>query len=344
MAGKFFNQKVKGSSNRSMKAYLIVGGCILVIFITVILIVSIDGGGSANTPDPIIEMQDRVLVEINGEIPDVSAFFRELQNVSSDDISPDFSGVNLTQIGTYNVNIEINGTNYRSSIEVVDTTAPMLATRDVTINVGESYDAEDFVTSCIDNSNESCEVAFYESGLDQDGNTINYSSYTAEGSYTIQIVASDSSGNVTPAQSVTLTIGDGGNTGTPTTCRYGGSEYDSNTYILGVNLAAANNGCALDLNLYQDPGIQKAARDLADADTQKLQREVYNINVDREIPRNLDININPVLNTTGNGLVGYTVEMVLSLQYSDGTEEVIAQYYLDTDGNRVYSINKYNLE
>ena len=343
MAGKFFNQKVKGSSNNNMKAYMIVGGCILVIFITVILIVSIDSGGSNNTLNPIVEMQDRVLVEINSEIPDVSTFFKELQNVSSNDIEPDYSKVDLTKVGTYNVNIKIGESNYNSTIEVVDTTAPMLATKNVTINAGESYSAEDFVTSCIDNSNESCKIAFYESGLDQDGNKIDYSSYTDEGTYTIQIVASDSFGNTSPAQNTTLTIGKGENVGTSTTCRYGGSEYDSNKYILGVNLAAANNGCALDLNLYQDSETQKAAKDLADADTQKLQKEVYNINVDKEIPRNLDININPVLNKTGNGLVGYTVEMILSLQYSDGSEEIIAQYYLDTDGKRVYSVNKYNL-
>jgi len=82
---------------------------------------------------------------------------------------------------------------------------------------------------------------------------------------------------------------------------------------------------------------------LAEADTQKLQREIYNLDIDKEIPRNLTQRINPILNTTGTGLVGYSVEMILTLQYADGTEEIIERYFLDANGNRTYSVNKYNL-
>ena len=35
--------------------------------------------------------------------------------------------------------------------------------------------------------------------------------------------------------------------------------------------------------------------------------------------------------------------MELKFIYTDGSEEVVEKYYLDTEGNRVYSINKYNL-
>ena len=35
--------------------------------------------------------------------------------------------------------------------------------------------------------------------------------------------------------------------------------------------------------------------------------------------------------------------MILTLQYTDGTEEVVERYFLDQNGKRTYSINKYNL-
>lgn len=341
MAGKFFNQKVKGSSNNNMKAYMIVGGCILIIFITVIIIVSV-GGGSDN-PEPVIEINDSADIEINSSLPNMDVFFRELQNVSEDDIDIDYSGVDLSTLGSYEVTITINDETYESTLNVVDVTAPELITKDYAINVGQTYDASDFVDTCSDNSGEECIVEFSDSGRDEDGNNIDFSSYLAEGTYTIQIVASDSSGNTTTPQNATLTIGEGSGVVDPTTCRYGGSEYDSNTYILGVNLTTANNGCALDLNLYHEESTQQAAKDLAEADTEKLQREVYNLNIDKEITRHLVQDINPVLNTTGTGLVGYTVEMILSLRYDDGSEEVIARYFLDTNGKRIFSINPYNL-
>ena len=103
MAGKFFNQKVKGSSNNNMKAYMIVGGCILIIFITVIIIVSV-GGGSDN-PEPVIEINDSADIEINSSLPNMDVFFRELQNVSEDDIDIDYSGVDLSTLGSYEVTI-----------------------------------------------------------------------------------------------------------------------------------------------------------------------------------------------------------------------------------------------
>ena len=71
--------------------------------------------------------------------------------------------------------------------------------------------------------------------------------------------------------------------------------------------------------------------------------KIYNLGIDKEIERRLKRDIKPVLNTTGNGLVGYTIEMTLALRYSEGNEEIIAKYYLDTNGKRHFSINTYNL-
>lgn len=339
MARKFFNQKVKGSSNKSMAAYIIVGVCVLLVFVCIILVVLF----SNRTPeDARIEIRDVVTVEINSEIPDKTLFFSELQNVKEDEIDISFAEADLTKVGEYPVEINLRGETYESKLAVVDTQAPNLVARNYNIAIGDTYSAEDFVESCTDNSGEDCIIEFYTMGMDQDGVTIDYGSYTDEGTYTVQIIASDSSGNSTTATSATLTIGEASGPVTPTTCTYGNSEYDSNTYILGINVT--QNGCALDLNLYQNESVTAPAYELANADTEKLQKEISKLNINENLERNLSRLISPVLNTAGTGIVGYTVHMELAIKYEDGHEEVVASYYINTDGKRVYSINTYNLD
>ena len=339
MARKFFNQKVKGSSNKSMAAYIIVGVCVLLVFVCIILVVLF----SNRTPeDARIEIRDVVTVEINSEIPDKTLFFSELQNVKEDEIDISFAEADLTKVGEYPVEINLRGETYESKLAVVDTQAPNLVARNYNIAIGDTYSAEDFVESCTDNSGEDCIIEFYTMGMDQDGVTIDYGSYTDEGTYTVQIIASDSSGNSTTATSATLTIGEASGPVTPTTCTYGNSEYDSNTYILGINVT--QNGCALDLNLYQNESVTAPAYELANADTEKLQKEISKLNINENLERNLSRLIYPVLNTAGTGIVGYTVHMELAIKYEDGHEEVVASYYINTDGERVYSINTYNLD
>lgn len=340
MARKFFNQKVKGSSNKSMIAYIIVGACIFIIFIAVILVVVLSN--NKGNDDAVVEIRDVVTVEINSEIPDKTLFFAELQGVSEDDIDVSFADADLTKVGEYPVEINVYGEKYESKLAVVDTESPNVNTKNYSIPVGGTYKASDFVDSCTDNSGEECIIEFYELGMNQEGETIDYSSYKDEGTYSIQIVAKDSSGNATSPITVSLSIGEGGNITTPTTCNFGGSDYDTNKYILGVNVS--QNGCALDLNLYQNDATTKPAYDLAEQDTEKLQKEISKLNISQNLQKHLDRLITPVLNNSGTGLVGYTIHQELSITYEDGTKEVVASYYIDTNGKRVYSVNTYNLE
>ena len=339
MARKFFNQRVKGSSNKSMIAYIIVGACIILIFVAVIMVVIFSN--SSPQEDSIIEIRDVVTVEINSEVPDKTLFFAELQNVSEDDINVSFTDVDLTKVGEYPVEIEVYGETYESKVAVVDTEAPVLTVRNYNIDTGGSYSADDFVESCTDNSGEECIVEFYSLGMDQAGNTIDFSSFVAEGIYSVQIIASDSSGNSTSPITAQLTIGDSGETQQPTYCNFGNSEYDSNTYILGVNVT--QNGCALDLNLYYNEQVTAPAYDLINSDTERIKKEISKINISNVKQLHFDSEINPVLNTAGTGLVGYTVHQTLTIEYNDGSTELVADYYINTDGNRVYSVNKFNL-
>lgn len=339
MARKFFNQRVKGSSNKSMIAYIIVGACIILIFVAVIMVVIFSN--SSPQEDPIIEIRNVVTVEINSEVPDKTLFFAELQNVSENDINVSFTDVDLTKVGEYPVEIEVYGETYESKVAVVDTEAPVLTVRNYNIDTGGSYSADDFVESCTDNSGEECIVEFYSLGMDQAGNTIDFSSFVAEGIYSVQIIASDSSGNSTSPITAQLTIGDSGGVQQPTYCNFGNSEYDSNTYILGVNVT--QNGCALDLNLYYNEQVTAPAYDLINSDTERIKKEISKINISNVKQLHFDREINPVLNTAGTGLVGYTVHQTLTIEYNDGSTELVADYYINTDGNRVYSVNKFNL-
>lgn len=337
MARKFFNQRVKGS-NKSMLAYIIVGACILIIFVSVIMVVVF----SNQTPeDAVIKIRDVVTVEINSELPDKTLFFAELQNVKESDIDVAFTGVDLTKVGEYPVEIDVFGESYESILTVVDTSAPELTVRNYAVAVGQGYNASNFVDTCSDNSGENCTIEFYEMAMDQNGNKIDYSSYTTEGVYNIQIVAKDSSGNVTSPLTAQLTIGNSDDIQQPTTCNYGNSQYDSNTYILGVNVT--QNGCALDLNLYQNEEITKPAYDLADNDTEQMKKEINKLNISNVKMFHFNREISPVLNTTGTGVVGYTVHQRVTLEYNDGTTELVADYFINTNGGRVYSVNKYGI-
>ena len=340
MARKFFNQRVKGSSNKSMIAYIIVGVCIFLIFFAVIMVVVFSNNSSSN-PEPVIEIRGLVTVEINSEIPDKTLFFAELQHVSENDIDISYAEADLTKVGEYPISIEVYGESYESTLSVVDTEAPVLLVKNHSIPVGGSYTAADFIDSCSDNSNEECIVSFYSMGMDQDGNTLNYNQFTNEGIYSVQIVASDSSGNTTAPMTAQLTIGDVNQTEPPTYCNFGNSEYDANTYILGVNVT--QNGCALDLNLYYNEQVTAPAYELVNNDTEQIRKEINKLNISNVKQVHFNQVITPVLNNAGTGIVGYTVQQQINIEYNDNSTEEIANYYINTDGKRIYSLNKYNL-
>ena len=100
MARKFFNQKVSGSSNKTI-AYAIVGGVLVAMVIFIFMVVFTN---QSDAGDPIIEIRDLVTVEVNSELPDKTLFFAELQNVDEDDINISFADVGYI----LNINDEMN--------------------------------------------------------------------------------------------------------------------------------------------------------------------------------------------------------------------------------------------
>ncbi len=335
MARKFFNQKVKKKNNFSTST-IVIGGIVgILILIAIALLMSINKKDSHK--DAVIELGESVAVEVNTSLPDKTLFFKELQNVKESDIKADFSKVNLDEVGSYGVNIKIYGKNYEGILIVVDTESPTLQLKDLTIAKGETYKPKDFVKKCVDNSKKDCNVEYYSLGVTQDAEKIDYSSFTDEGTYTIQIVASDESGNYTAPVSTTLTIGNKSSNTVPKNCKYGNSVYDSTKYNLAVDIT--ENGCAVDLNLYQNENTLKPVKNLITTEEEKLKKELSKIKLNTK-DIYLTNEYSAILNNTGNGIVGYSLYIEVSITVNNN-KEVIESYYLNKDGSRKYVVNKY---
>lgn len=331
---KFFNQKVKKGRGVSTGTIVVAVIVAILMFIAIAVLISVFSRNSHK--DAVIVVRDVLSVEINDKDVDKTLFFTDLKNVMEKDIIVDYSKVNFSELGTYDVPITIYKKKYNSKIEIIDTESPVLVTKDVKINVGTSYNANDFVESCKDNSNKKCTIEFYDLGLSQNGDNIDYSNFLDEGTYTIQIIAKDDAGNKTSPKSATLTIGNGVNVN-PTNCKYGNGEYDTSK-ILAVNVT--DNGCALDLNLYQNEEKLAPVKELIASETEKIQKEFSKIKLGvKDIYIHSDTST--VLNTAGSGVVGYTLEITVSIINDDNENEVIEDYFVNINGGREYIINKY---
>ncbi len=331
---KFFNQKIK--KGRGVPTGTIVVAVIVAILIFIAIAVLISVLSRNSHKDAVIAVRDVLSVEINEKNIDKTLFFTELENVMESDINVDYSNVKFSELGTYEVPITIYKKKYSSKVEIIDTENPVLVTKNVKINAGSSYTASDFVDSCKDNSNKKCEIEFYDLALDQSGEKVDYSGYTEEGTYTVQIIAKDEAGNKTSPKSATLTIGSGVNS-QPLDCKYGNSEYDTSK-ILSVNVT--DNGCALDLNLYKNEEKLAPVNALIKSETEKIQKEFGKINLGvKDIYVHSDIAT--VLNNTGTGVVGYTLKITVSIMNENNEEEVIEDYYVNINGGREYLVNKY---
>lgn len=331
MAKKFFNQKIN-NTKKTVTQIIIIVVCVIGVIIC-FLIASFFNNRASD--DAVIEIRESVAIEVNTDLPDKTLLFTKLENVKENSIKVSYKDVDTSKVGEYTATVELYRKKYEVKILVVDTISPELTLKDITINQGDSYKASDFVENCNDNSND-CNAEFYTLATDQDGNAIDYSNYTNAGTYKIQIIATDASNNMT-IKDATLTIGTGGSN-KPVACKYGDSNYDKDKYVLATNVT--NNGCAIDLNLYQDKNIIAPVESIMEQETDKLKKEFSKLNVEGSISLNRDAVA--VMNTAGKGIVGYTIHMELSIT-KDNKTEVVESYYLDANNKRVYSTNKYNL-
>lgn len=332
MAKKFFNKRVN-SRKKTLINSLIIGGCIIGIILCFWLTQNLGSTDTAEPTEVIVKLQESVSVDLNNGEPESDVYFLELSGVTEDDIIVDYSNVDFSKLGSYNVTVTVLNELYYVSLVVVDVSKPELTLASVTIEEGESYKYTDFLISCVDNSNEECEISFYTGNVDQDGNSIDYSKYTDSGTYDIVIIATDVNGNST-YETTSLTIGEEEES-TPTECTYGNTDYNSG-YILSYSVSS--NGCAISLDLYQNSAIREPMDDIADTEANKIKTEIDQIS---GLSSNIIINrsITAILNETGNGFVGYSLYMEVT--NNDG--EILVSYYLTESGSRIYINNPYEL-
>ena len=331
MAKKFFNQKVS-NKKKTITQIIIISICV----VGIVACLLIANYFNKKLPkDAVIEMRDSVAVEVNSELPDKTVFFTKLEKIDEENISINFDNVDLKKVGDYELEVKVYRKKYKTVLKVVDTISPVLEVKNVNINEGDAYSANDFVSSCTDNSNEDCIIEFYNLATTQEGEAINYASYSENGTYPIQIIAKDATGNQTAPTSAILIIGDGEEEISQTKCKFGTDEYNTDENVLAVSVS--ENGCAIDPALYNNENVLQAIKNLTNVETEKIKNEFKKLN----IPGAMYLNFNqiPISNSDGEGFVGYGLEVTMN----DENNEVIEQYHVKVDGTRSYTVNKYNL-
>lgn len=329
---KFFNTKVK-SKRKQMTKWIIAGSFLILIVIGAIILFIISKGTNKDSNEKLL-VKKEVQIEINETITDEMLFTSknpDLKNVEI--LYPD--NFTTTTLGKYEVSIKIGDKTYTSDVKVVDTTAPVLKIKPLVLTKFSFYTPNNFVESCTDNSGKECIIEFY-TGVNQNGEEVNYGNYMKNGKYDIKIVAKDESGNET-VKTTTLTIGNGKQE-EEVTCSFGNSEYDTNNFILASIVASDN--CAIDPNKYDDDSVKKGVNKILATETQRIKKDLAKLNLDGSIALNRTINV--VLNNAQTGLVGYEVIFTVTVSNNDKSD-TIAEFKIDTDNKRVFVINKYEL-
>ncbi len=338
MAKRFFNERVH-NSKRTIVNIVIIGVC--VIGVIVCFIVTSNFQGENNNPkEGSLSLKEEAMVEVN-EKYSVEIFFSKIDNVDLNKIKVTYpDNFDISKPGSYKVNLNINDSNYSSTLVVVDTKKPTLVVKEHTITEGNGYSVQDFVQVCSDNSKKDCKLEFYTDDVDDNNNKVDYSKYTNAGIYPIKVSASDESGNQTVLETK-LTINKKDETPLPpvtTTCKYGNNEYDSNTYLLAVDVTT--NKCAVSLDLYDDANNTKDVNKMMEAETTRLRKDVEKLKISGTLA--LNRKVIAVTNKDGSGIVGYEIRMTSTLS-NNGKSEVIADYKLDKNGKRVFINNPKNL-
>ena len=329
MAKKFFYNKVYNTKRTIINA-IIIGVCIIGIIICFVITSNFQGESHNNNTSN-LSIKSEATVEINEEFSN-EIFFSKIENVNLEDIEIKYPlNYDISKIGKYNVTIVINEKNYS------------------TIAAGTAYSVNDFVEKCEDNSKIECNLSFYTDGLDEDGNSIDYSKYKDEGTYSIKISAIDEAGNKT-IKETKLTIGNTENISgnennsdndantSNNTCKYGDNTFDTKNYLLASDITS--NNCAVSLSSYKDETMTKEINKMMDVETTKIKKDVEALNLTGTLA--LNRKVTAIINTSGNGIVGYELKMTVTITNNDSVETV-AEYKVNSNGKRVFITNPYKL-
>ena len=238
----FDENYIKRYAKKDKLKWLIIGLSALVLIVIIIVIILVTRN---NKPEPVtpavprFEIKEELTIESGSDLPEATDYFDVLENIDTDEIeiiypdefelsydtsycsedeineiysgeTPNFEGQDcvepyLMTPATYGITIILQETEYTVTLNVVDTTAPILTTSNVEIYEGDTYTLEDFVYSCYDVTSE-CDIAYYTGDTDDEGTEIDYSAITDVGTHTVKIIATDDYGNISDPIEATLTI------------------------------------------------------------------------------------------------------------------------------------------
>ena len=239
----FDENYIKKYAKKDKLKWLIIGLSALVLIIIIIVVILMTRNNETTpTPNPVVpnyELKDELTIESGSLLPEVTDYFNVLENIDRNEIkiiypdefeltydttlctdeeleeiysteTPDFESYSCVQNylitpATYGVTIELQGEEHTVTLNVVDSTAPYLETKNVEIYEGDTYELMDFIEGCSDISN-TCDLSYYTKDTDEDGNAIDYSKITSVGEHVIRIVATDRYDNTSEPVNATLTI------------------------------------------------------------------------------------------------------------------------------------------
>ena len=176
----------------NLKKYVMIGVMSLVAVALVFLGIYCYKQNKKIKVNSVDEVKAEVTAEIMSDVFKVEDFFDNKKLEDDLEINYKKDGEDITflekydKLGTYEVVIKNKDKEYKSLLNVVDTTKPVLKLKNVSIKVNDKYKVSDFVEECSDNSLEDCILSFKEN-----------KTYKDVGDYDIVIIAKDSSGNET---------------------------------------------------------------------------------------------------------------------------------------------------
>ncbi len=336
MAKKFFYNRVHNTKRTIINVSIIVF-CVIGIIICFVITSNFQGE-NRNEPKGELSLNNETTIEVNESYSN-DIFFSKIENVSLDDIEVIYpKGFDVSKVGEYELTIKVGDEERKTTLKIVDTIMPELTVKEYTIKENGNYKANDFVTSCSDNSNKNCHIAFVKDAVDQDGNKIDYTQYKKEGTYSIKISAKDDAGNEN-IKETKLIIGKVSTEQPETECKYGNSEYDKDVYVLAVD--KTSNGCAVSLDLYKDDNMTAEVDKIIDTESVRIKKDVNALKIDG-MPA-LNIRRTAVLNSTGTGIVGYQIRITVSIKKGEDVKTIV-DYKMDSNGKRVFISNDYNLK
>ena len=171
---------------------------LIFVMIIVLLIAAVGVGvyiflNMSNEPAQVSVVPTAVEIEAGSEVSTDINDYATFTGINSSNCSLDTASITDTSVvgAEYAFSITCGAAVYNGTATIVDTVAPVVVLKEVTVQVGGSISPEDFIDNCSDASE--CSYTF------EDESTVNGYLSTA-GNYHVNIVVTDSSGNEVVAE------------------------------------------------------------------------------------------------------------------------------------------------